>query len=268
MSETLEIMVEKANSGDKKALEKVLLGIQDMVYSLSLKMLLFRDDANDATQEILIKVVTHLSTFKHQSQFKTWVYRIATNYLITQKGKKSKEYAMSFDEYATLIDTGNSDRVNYTQNEGEIALLEKEVMFGCTQGLLLCLSEEDRMIYIMSVVLEFNSTEASKILDITPENFRKKLSRSKTKIRNFLNNKCGLVNEENPCRCKKKIDFLIDNKMMNPNDLTEEKRYHRTIDFSDKIGDLQKTIAIYQTAPNRPAPETILKEIMHALSMN
>ena len=56
--------------------------------------------------------------------------------------------------------------------------------------------------------------------------------------------------------------------MMNPNDLTEEKRYHRTIDFSDKIGDLQKTMAIYQTAPKMPAPDTILKDIRHALHLN
>ncbi|PKQ62326.1 hypothetical protein BZG02_13535 [Labilibaculum filiforme] len=268
MSETLEGLVVKANSGDKKALEKILVEIQDLVYNLSIKMLLFREDANDATQEILIKIVTHLSTFNHQSQFKTWVYRIATNYLLTQKGKKSKEYSVSFDEYANQIDAGLSDNVNYTQNEGEIALLEKEVMFGCTQGLLLCLNEEDRMIYIMSVVLEFNSTEASKILDITPENFRKKLSRSKTKIKNFMSNKCGLVNKNNPCRCKRKIDFLIDNKIMNPNNLMEEKYYHRTIDFTDKIGDLQKTMAIYQTAPKMPAPDTILKEMKKALRLN
>lgn len=268
MSETLEVLVVKANSGDKKALEKVLVEIQDLVYNLSFKMLLFREDANDATQEILIKIVTHLSTFNHQSQFKTWVYRIATNYLITQKGKKSREFAMSFDEYGDQIDIGQSDEVRYSQNEGEIALLEKEVMFGCTQGLLLCLNEEDRMIYIMSVTLEFNSTEASQILGITPENFRKKLSRSKTKIRNFLNNKCGLVNADNPCRCKKKIDFLVDNQIMNPNDLMEEKYYHRTIDFSDQIGDLQKTIAIYRTAPKMPAPDTILKEMKKALRLN
>ena len=268
MEESLEVLVIEANSGNKKSLEKVILGIKDMVYNLSLKMLLYHSDADDATQEILIKVVTHLSTFKHESKFKTWVYRIATNYLLTHKGKKSKEFALPFNEYAEQIDTGQSDSVKYTQNEGEISLLEKEVMLGCTQGLLLCLNEEDRMVYIMSVTLEFNSSEASKILDITPENFRKKLSRSKIKIQNFLSQKCGLVNENNPCRCKKKIDYLIDKKDINPNKLNAAHLYHASLDFSKKIGALEKTVAIYGTAPTFPAPEKIFKEIKQALSLN
>ena len=79
MKDKLKILVEKANSGDKNALELVVIEIKDLVYNLSLKMLLFPEDAKDATQEILIKIITHLSTFNHKSQFKTWVYRVATN---------------------------------------------------------------------------------------------------------------------------------------------------------------------------------------------
>ena len=122
MNESLETLVIKANAGDKKALESVINEIQDLVYNLSLKMLLFHDDAKDATQEILIKIVTHLSTFRQESKFTTWVYRVATNYLISHKGKKSNAYAMSFDEYTEQINTGQSDAVNYTQNEGELSL--------------------------------------------------------------------------------------------------------------------------------------------------
>ncbi len=62
----LNFLVEKANSGDKKALELVILEIKDMVYNLSLKMLLFHEDAEDATQDILIRIVTHLSTFEQK----------------------------------------------------------------------------------------------------------------------------------------------------------------------------------------------------------
>jgi len=98
MENKLNLLVKKANEGDKKSLELVILEMNDLVYNLSLKMLLFPEDAEDATQEILIKVITHLSTFQYQSQFTTWVYRIATNYLITYKGKKSKRFAMPFKE--------------------------------------------------------------------------------------------------------------------------------------------------------------------------
>ena len=64
--------VEKAVSGDRKALEELLTGIQDPVFHLSLRMLGSIPDAEDATQEILLKVMTHLSSFRGESAFTTW----------------------------------------------------------------------------------------------------------------------------------------------------------------------------------------------------
>lgn len=270
MNENLEYFVDRANSGDKKALELIILEIKDMVYNLSLKMLLFHEDAEDATQDILIRIVTHLSTFEQKSKFTTWVYRVATNYLITHKGKKSNKFTMSFDEYAEQIDTGQSDMVRYSQNEGELALLEEEVRIGCTQGLLLCLNEVDRMVYILAEILEFNSVEGSEILEIKPENFRKKLSRSRTKIQNFLSNKCGILNENNPCRCNKKIDFLIDNKIMDPAKIINNKTISNisSVDFGERIGVMQRSVEIYRANPNFPAPTALLNEINLILNMN
>jgi len=265
MRENLNILVEKANSGDRKSLELIITEIKDLIYNLSLKMLLFPEDAKDATQEILIKVVTHLSTFKHQSQFKTWVYRIATNYLINYKGKKSIEFAMPFEDYANLIDAGHSNTVTYTSNEGELSLLEEEVKVSCTQGLLLCLKPDDRLVYILSEILEFNSLEGAEILGISAVNFRKKLSRSREKVRNFLSNKCGLANAKNPCRCNKKIDFLINQKVIDPKNLRYAEFTKRSIDLVKQIGDLEKSVSIYRLTPNVPAPEMILKTIQDTI---
>ena len=161
MKDTVEILVKKANLGDRKSLELLVTKIKDFVYNLSLKMLLYPEDAEDATQEILIKIITHLSTFNHQSKFTTWVYRVATNYLLTYKGKKTRGFIMPFDDYAQLIDNGQSDTVKYASNEGELLLLEEEVKVSCTQGLLLCLNSVDRIVYILSEILEFNSKEGS-----------------------------------------------------------------------------------------------------------
>ncbi len=265
MDNNLNILVKKANSGDRKSLELVILEIKDLIYNLSLKMLLFPEDAKDATQEILIKVVTHLSTFNYQSQFKTWVYRVATNYLLSHKGKKSVEFAMPFEDYAKLIDSGQSDVVRYTTNEGELSLLEEEVKVSCTQGLLLCLKSEDRLVYILSEILELNGNEGAEILGIGPENFRKKLSRSRAKIRNFLSNKCGLANAKKTCRCSRKIDFLINQNVINPKSLRFAEFTQRSIDLVGQIGDLEKSVAIYRSTPNIPAPQVIMKTIKETI---
>lgn len=265
MDKDFDDIIKKASLGDRKSLELVVLEIKDLVYNLSLKLLLFSEDAKDATQEILIKVITHLSTFRGQSQFKTWVYRIATNYLINFKGKKSLEFAIPFDDYAVLIDSGQSNVVRYTKNEGELSLLEEEVKVSCTQGLLLCLNTTDRLVYILSEILEFNSNEGAEILEITPENFRKKLSRSRKKIRHFLNDKCGLVNANNPCRCNKKIDFLIQQNIVDPKKLRFAEFTKRSIDLVNQIGDLEKSVALYRSTPNIPTPQSILKAIRETI---
>ncbi|MEL6919196.1 MAG: RNA polymerase sigma factor, partial [Bacteroidota bacterium] len=153
MKESLEILVSKANSGDKISLETVILEIRDLVYNLSLRMLLYPADAEDATQEILVRIVTRLSTYRQESKFTTWVYRVATNYLLTARTKKTKEFVMPFEDYAVLIDTGQSHAINYTQNRGEQLLLEEEVKVSCTHGMLLCLNETGRMVYILGEIL-------------------------------------------------------------------------------------------------------------------
>ena len=268
MKETLEILVEKVHSGDKKSLETIVLKIKDYVYNLSLKMLLYPEEAEDATQEILIKVIMSINSFTNKSKFMTWVYRIATNYLITYKGKKVKEFTMPFDAYEKLIDTGHSNTVKYTTNEGELFLLEEEVKVSCTQGLLLCLNSVDRMVYVLSEILEFNSIEGAKIMEITSVNFRKKLSRSRTKIRNFLNNKCGLSNPKNPCRCNKKIDYLIEQKIVNPKDLRFAKFSKRSIDLVEKLSGLEKSMAIYRSVAKAEAPQIIFNNLQKALTFD
>ncbi|OEK00262.1 hypothetical protein BFP97_01480 [Roseivirga sp. 4D4] len=265
MSNDLELLVERSLTGDKEALERLLLSVKDLVYNLSLKMLLFPEDAEDATQEILIKVVTHLSTFKRQSQFTTWVYRVASNYLFTIKGKRSKEFAMDFRAYSEFIDMGQSNEVSSVSNSGELLLLEEEVKVSCTQGLLLCLDARHRMAYILGDILEFNSKEACEVLSVSPETFRQQLSRSRKKIRSFLQRKCGLVNPENPCRCKRKIDFLSNQNLVNYSSLKFAKFKERSIDLLLSIDSLEKEVAIYRSNPDFKAPEMISQNIKKIL---
>ncbi len=262
MKKGLKDQIQKALSGEKKALESIVEEVKDLIYNLSLKMLLFPEDAEDATQEILIRMITHLSTFQGKSSFKTWVYRIASNYLNTEKTKKGyRAKSISFDAYADQIDNGLSEKVMYANNEREINLLEEEVKVSCTHGLLHCLNPTNRLIYILGDILNFNSAEAAQILEITPASFRKQLSRSREKVRNFLTAKCGLVSSDNPCRCKRKIDFLIDQEMINPKSLRFAHHTNRSIDLMSKIDSLDKTLRVFRSVPPLEAPEQVMKEV-------
>ena len=82
MSSILEQDVRLAKNGDKEALDAIICGIKDNIYGLAMRMLRHPEDAEDQTQEILIKVITHLSDFREESAFSTWVYQIACNHLL------------------------------------------------------------------------------------------------------------------------------------------------------------------------------------------
>ena len=76
----LEALVKEALGGSSQALEEIVRQIKDLMFGVSLRMLYSPEAAEDATQEILIKIVTNLGTFRGESAFKTWAMRIATNH--------------------------------------------------------------------------------------------------------------------------------------------------------------------------------------------
>ena len=266
MTVDLDLVVEKAQNGDSEAINEIIVQIKDLVYNLSLKMLLFPEDAKDATQEILIKIISKIDSFKRQSQFKTWVYRVATNYLLDVRGKSSQQFTMSFDDYALMIDSGQRTSV-YSKNLGELNLLEEEVKISCTHGLLQCLNKKNRLIYILADILQFDSVEGAEILDMSAQNFRKQLSRARNKIRYFLEDKCGLMNQKNPCRCNQKIDDLIDRGLIVPGSLRFAGASPRSIDLVDKIGNLERDLAIYRTTPDYETPQAVLGEVKEKIKV-
>jgi DNA-directed RNA polymerase specialized sigma24 family protein len=66
------VLVEKAIGGDRAAREKLVLRHQAWVYNIAVRMVFRPQDAEEVTQEVLVKVITKLSTFKGESTFRTW----------------------------------------------------------------------------------------------------------------------------------------------------------------------------------------------------
>lgn len=255
----LEQLVVKAVKGDKKSLEKIVLQIQDTVYNLAIRMLWHPEDAKDATQDILIRIITNLSSFNHKSAFKTWVYRLACNALLNFKKKKFLN-AISFEEYELQLSKGLNNTIEYTTNIAEQKLLIQEAKIGCSNAMLQCLSSENRLIYIMGEILEFTGKEAAFVLGITPENFRKKLSRTRKNLYHFLTNNCGLVNTKNTCRCYKKVDDAIQNNRIDPNNLLFSKNI-KNIQLMQEIEQVRDEVSLYQSNPEYNTPEILLKEV-------
>src|SRR5260370_40542784 len=75
-------LVERARAGDRDALECLVQRHQGWIYNIAVRMLYHPQDAEDATQEILLKALTRLSSFEGRSSFRTWLYRIVVNHAL------------------------------------------------------------------------------------------------------------------------------------------------------------------------------------------
>ena len=217
-NQALSELIRQATAGDKAALETVLASVQDLVFNLSLRMLGTFHDAEDASQDILLKVMTHLSSFKGESAFTTWVFRIAVNHLKDYKKHMFSQFPLSFEFYGDDIRSGKiQDVPDLTQNV-EKAILAEELKLSCTNVMLQCLDPESRCIFILGTMFRVDSRIAGDILGITPEAYRQRLFRVRKKMADFLSEYCGEYGKGS-CRCINRVNYAIQNRRIAPHQL-------------------------------------------------
>jgi RNA polymerase sigma factor (sigma-70 family) len=205
-------LVQREKNGDREALDELIRRHQPWVLHIAQRMLWNRADAEDATQEIFVKAITHLGGFEQRSGFRTWLYRIAGNHLLDccRPGKTFASVALGLTQIPDQeLPDPNSLRL-------ETTLLVEEAKIACTTGILLCLEPRQRLAFILGEILGVRDDVGSEILATTAVNFRQILSRARRDLYGFLKQNCGLVNDRNPCRCAKKTRGFIAKGWVNP----------------------------------------------------
>jgi len=215
-----ENLVARARAGDRKALEDLIEHHQAWIYNIALRMLFHPQDAEDATQEILVKIVTRLSSFEGRSSLRTWIYRIVVNHVLNMRRGRLEDPLIDFRRYGEELEKiPDLDPPDHKGASPDGNLLVTEAMLACTSGMLLCLDREQRLAYILGAILGVSDAVAAEVLELTSENFRQRLARARRDLRNFMNDKCGLVNPANPCRCAKKTRGFIQAGHVDPENL-------------------------------------------------
>lgn len=206
MDPSLDDLARQAESGDRSALEALLEGVQDDVHHLAMRILVNCEDARDATQDILIRIITKLPSFRHQSSFKTWVYRVAVNYLLTAKKVRDRELGLDFERFGQDLEAGLTEDRNPTVEDRSLL---NEIRVSCTMALLLCLDLKHRIAYVIGDILEYDHNDGAEILGISQTNFRKRLSRARSAITAFTAQRCGIANPDAPCFCPRRLPAAI-----------------------------------------------------------
>ncbi len=222
-----ELRVRLAKNGDRESLEWLAGRHSPWIYNVALRMLCHPDDAEDASQEILVKVITRLSTFEGRSSFRTWLYRIAFNHLLTMKQMRQERW--TFEAYGRVLEELPERELVDSAPSADVQVWLAEAKIGCTTGLLLCLDREQRLIYILGDIFGVSDRLGAEVLDVSRDNFRQKLSRARRDLHSFAQGKCGLINPANSCRCTRKTKAFIDAGYVNPQNLLFVREHVQTV---------------------------------------
>ena len=128
-----QALVARARSGDREALEALVGRHQPWIYNIAVRMLYHPQDAEDATQEILVKALTGLASFEGRSSFRTWLYRIVVNHVLNTKRGRREPHGLTFGCYGHGLDaTPDFDPPDDRAVPVDVRLLVAEARITCT----------------------------------------------------------------------------------------------------------------------------------------
>jgi RNA polymerase sigma factor (sigma-70 family) len=254
MPDELREHARRAAAGDRQAARALLDAIQDDVYALALRMLGHPADAEDAAQEALIIVLTHLGEFRGDSGLKTWVYRIAANHLL--RVKRGRRETMSFE----LLDERLRSGLSVALTDPEEEALARELRLRCTQAMLLSLDREHRVAYVLGDIFELPGEQAAAVLEISPAAFRKRLSRARTRLYDFVRGWCGVYDANNPCRCEKQVACAVERGILERGDLalSSQRIAPRLERAAGEVTEMFRVAQVLRGPGNALAPEALV----------
>src|SRR5262245_41452415 len=262
---TVEDVARQALEGNRDALDRLVRALQGDVYGLALRMLWNREDAEDATQEILVRAVTRLSQFDFHSKIKTWVYRIAVNYILDVKKSPVERMHLNFEQFAADLADGLSSE---GPPDAERSVLIEEVKIGCTLGMLQCLDRPHRLAYVLGEILDLPGPDAAEVLSVTPETFRKRLQQARTAIESFTRTHCGLASDTAACACNRRVPAALRAGRVRadaPDFATDAASYRETRELVRTVERARWALEVHRTSHPRASSVDFARRLVEAL---
>lgn len=181
-------------------LEQVAVEYGRMVSSICTRMIVDSHVAEEAAQETWLEITRSLINFRNQSKISTWIYTI-TRRVVIRYSQKEKRYSTN---YLSRYFRSEEPAVDFPDVRLEYSQNVKEQCDKCMVGILHCLDNDSRLAYIMRDIAGLSYEEIGDVFEKTEPAVRKNISRSRNKLRRFLQMECYLFNPEGNCKCRMK----------------------------------------------------------------
>lgn len=182
MSDNEMILLEKAVKGDIESFEILIRKYQKFAFNIALNYLKNVEEAEDATQEALIKAFRYLKNFHMESKFSTWLYRIVINTCKDELRKKSRnQKVVNIDSEETYV-----DEIEDMTYEPLKEIEEKEISNNLKEAVN-SLKTKYKEVIILCDINGMSYNEISDILEIPVGTVRSRINRGRLTLRKIIN---------------------------------------------------------------------------------
>lgn len=235
---------------------------QAKVYRLALGLAGNVHDAEDITQEAFYRAFRSFHTFRQESSFFTWIYRITLNVANDYLKHRTKlpvytlteDLGFSIDE---VIDRNPS-------NNPETELLALQVRVKCLHCLTECLPIKQRRVFCLALMLELPQKQVAEILECSVSAVKTTLHRAKKRWFGYMEDKCRLINKSNPCNCKQFVRFGLKRGWV-VKDLSTGPDAVLASTIKEEIGQLQTLSDFYRNLYRDAADKTFAQRLREGI---
>ena len=178
-------LIEESKKGNIDAFEQLIKDHKKSAFNIALRVLRNVEDAEDASQEALIKVFRNIKSFNMESTFKVWLYRIVVNTCIDFKRRKSIT-AISIDETMDLGSGREIQREITDHSSNPDALIERSFDKQMVNDAINMLEDDFKTIILLRDIKGFTYDEISQILDCNLGTVKSRLSRARKRLKEIL----------------------------------------------------------------------------------
>jgi RNA polymerase sigma-70 factor (ECF subfamily) len=252
-------LVERAQQGDRQAMEELVEKYQDKVYSFSLR-LCGRGDADGLTQDTLLTMVRSLDGYQGRSSLSSWLFTIARNACIKRRRRKQP---------APMKDNQEGELELHLMQGGPETEVEKGKMSQLLEGAIRDLDEKYRDVLVLRDVQGFSGQETADILGLSLAGVKSRLHRARSALRDAVGPALGYTAEPGEGELCREIGTAFSKNLegdLSPTLCKEmESHLNECPSCKNSCNSLKRSLSLCQTLPDEEVPEHLKREIAEGL---
>jgi RNA polymerase sigma factor (sigma-70 family) len=249
--------INKLREHDERSFDHLYKSIGGKIYNLTYRMTGNVEDASDITQETFLQVYSHIGSFRGNSSLYTWIFAIARNQCLHLLKNRKRSSFLSFEG---IIQEAAEAVLPHNFSESEKKYLADQVKEGCLTGLIRCLSFNQRIAFILHVLLHLPINDIAAIMEKSDGAVKILIHRARMNLKLFLCKNCSLYNSENFCKCENLIGFSLRQGWISQNSFINS-RLLDTREIEEEIQNFDRILNFYTNLNPSITPEVLQLQI-------